>query len=47
MDEPFAALDAITRDQLALDFQTFWQRDRRTVVFITHNIAEACSSATA
>ena len=41
MDEPFAALDAITRDQLALDFQTFWQRDRRTVVFITHNIAEA------
>jgi NitT/TauT family transport system ATP-binding protein len=41
MDEPFAALDAITRDQLALDFQAFWQSDRRTVVFITHNIAEA------
>ncbi|MGH8431095.1 MAG: ABC transporter ATP-binding protein, partial [Solimonas sp.] len=41
MDEPFAALDAITRDQIALDFQTFWQADRRTVVFITHNIAEA------
>ncbi|MGH7107934.1 MAG: ABC transporter ATP-binding protein [Acetobacteraceae bacterium] len=41
MDEPFAALDAITRDQLALDFQRFWQADQRTVVFITHNIAEA------
>ncbi len=41
MDEPFAALDAITRDQLTLDFQRFWQRDRRTVVFITHNLVEA------
>ncbi len=41
MDEPFAALDAITRDQLTLDFQRFWQRDRRTVVFITHNLIEA------
>jgi NitT/TauT family transport system ATP-binding protein len=40
MDEPFAALDAITRDQLALDFQSFWHGER-TVVFITHNIAEA------
>jgi NitT/TauT family transport system ATP-binding protein len=41
MDEPFAALDAITRDQIAVDFQNFWQSDKRTVVFITHNIAEA------
>lgn len=41
MDEPFAALDALTRDQMALDFQTFWHRDRRTVFFITHNISEA------
>ncbi len=41
MDEPFAALDAITRDQLALDFQSFWQDVQRTVVFITHNIVEA------
>jgi NitT/TauT family transport system ATP-binding protein len=41
MDEPFASLDAITRDQLTLDFQRFWQRDRRTVVFITHNLVEA------
>lgn len=41
MDEPFAALDAITRDQLTIDFQKFWQRDKRTVVFITHNLTEA------
>jgi NitT/TauT family transport system ATP-binding protein len=41
MDEPFAALDAITRDQLTLDFQRFCQRDRRTIVFITHNLVEA------
>ena len=41
MDEPFAALDAISRDQISLDFQRFWEGDKRTVVFITHNIAEA------
>lgn len=41
MDEPFAALDAITRDQLALDFQHFVQADSRTVIFITHNMDEA------
>lgn len=41
MDEPFAALDAITRDQLALDFQHFVQAEARTVVFITHNMDEA------
>jgi NitT/TauT family transport system ATP-binding protein len=41
MDEPFAALDAITRDQLALDFQRFVQTESRTVIFITHNMDEA------
>lgn len=41
MDEPFAALDSLTRDQLALDFETLWQEERRTVLFITHNISEA------
>ncbi|HEU5017121.1 MAG TPA: ABC transporter ATP-binding protein [Pseudolabrys sp.] len=41
MDEPFAALDAITRDQLALDFQHFVKADSRTVIFITHNMDEA------
>lgn len=41
MDEPFGALDAITRDQLTLDLQQLWSRTRKTVVFITHSITEA------
>ena len=41
MDEPFAALDAITRDQLSLDFQHIVKADTRTVVFITHSMDEA------
>jgi NitT/TauT family transport system ATP-binding protein len=41
MDEPFAALDAITRDQMCLDLQTFWGTQRKTVFFITHSIPEA------
>jgi NitT/TauT family transport system ATP-binding protein len=41
MDEPFGALDALSRDQMALDLQHLWSRGRKTVVFITHSIAEA------
>jgi NitT/TauT family transport system ATP-binding protein len=41
MDEPFAALDALTRDQMGIDLQTLWLADRKTVVFVTHSIAEA------
>jgi NitT/TauT family transport system ATP-binding protein len=41
MDEPFGALDALTRDQLNLDLQSIWLRSRKTVVFVTHSIAEA------
>jgi NitT/TauT family transport system ATP-binding protein len=41
MDEPFAALDALTRDQLALDLQELWQKTRKTVLFVTHSIPEA------
>jgi len=41
MDEPFGALDALTRDQLALDLQRLWNERRKTVVFITHSVAEA------
>jgi NitT/TauT family transport system ATP-binding protein len=41
MDEPFGALDAITREQLQVDLQAIWQRSRKTVVFITHSISEA------
>jgi len=41
MDEPFAALDALTRDQLTLDLQELWAKTRKTVLFITHSISEA------
>ena len=41
MDEPFGALDEITRDGLNDQLQRLWQRERRTVVFVTHSIAEA------
>jgi NitT/TauT family transport system ATP-binding protein len=41
MDEPFGALDALTRDQLVLDLQTLVADRQMTVLFITHNIAEA------
>ena len=41
MDEPFGALDALTRDQLNLDLQDIWLSKRKTVMFITHSIAEA------
>jgi NitT/TauT family transport system ATP-binding protein len=41
MDEPFGALDALTRAQLQIDLQTIWQASRKTVVFVTHSIEEA------
>ena len=41
MDEPFGALDEITRDRLGEQLQALWQREKRTVVFVTHSIAEA------
>ena len=41
MDEPFGALDALTRDQLVLDLQRLWNESRMTVLFITHSVAEA------
>ena len=41
MDEPFGALDALTRDQLNLDLQRIWLQSRKTVVFVTHSITEA------
>jgi NitT/TauT family transport system ATP-binding protein len=41
MDEPFAALDEITRDRMGFELMHIWQRYRKTVVFITHSLAEA------
>lgn len=41
MDEPFGALDAITRDQLQREFLTLQQRLNKTVVFVTHDLREA------
>jgi NitT/TauT family transport system ATP-binding protein len=41
MDEPFGALDALTRDQLNLDLQDIWLSSRKTVLFVTHGISEA------
>ena len=42
MDEPFSALDAITRDEMAIELLRIWQANRKTVVFVTHSIREAC-----
>jgi NitT/TauT family transport system ATP-binding protein len=41
MDEPFGALDALTREQLYGDIQGIWQKRKKTIVFVTHNVREA------
>jgi len=41
MDEPFGALDALTRDQMNLDLQRMWLHDPMTVLLVTHSIPEA------
>jgi len=41
MDEPFAALDAMTREQLYGDLQAIWTARKKTIVFVTHNVREA------
>jgi NitT/TauT family transport system ATP-binding protein len=41
MDEPFSALDAITRDEMGVELLRIWQVNRKTVVFVTHSIREA------
>ncbi|RDJ32547.1 MAG: ABC transporter ATP-binding protein [Crenarchaeota archaeon] len=41
MDEPFAALDAQTRDLLLVEMQLIWERTKKTILFVTHNVSEA------
>jgi NitT/TauT family transport system ATP-binding protein len=41
MDEPFAALDAQTRDMLHTEMQEIWQKTGTTILFVTHNVREA------
>ena len=41
MDEPFSALDALTRDQMGQELLRIWEQHRKTVVFVTHSIREA------
>lgn len=41
MDEPFAALDAMTRSALQTELLAIWETERKTIVFVTHNIGEA------
>ena len=41
MDEPFSALDAITRDEMGVELLRVWQANRKTVIFVTHSIREA------
>jgi NitT/TauT family transport system ATP-binding protein len=41
MDEPFAALDALTRDEMQRLLAEVWRETRKTIVYVTHNVAEA------
>lgn len=46
MDEPFAALDADLKESLRDELRLLWMRTRKTVLFITHDIREACTLGT-
>jgi NitT/TauT family transport system ATP-binding protein len=41
MDEPFGALDALTREEITLELMRIWHEQPKTVIFVTHSITEA------
>lgn len=41
MDEPFGALDALTREKMNLEMLRIWERSRKTFIVVTHSIQEA------
>ena len=44
MDEPFAALDALTRDDMQRLLAEVWRATRKTIIYVTHNVPKPCTA---